>query len=98
MRHAATLCTYFSNDPRRNKLRLRKSQKLKYKQTEIFHYCFQYTSSNLSDFKECSFLLQSVTIFPDKCVKMNFEYAFWKRYALYYAESKIKLHRFAYDL
>ena len=26
---------------------------------EIFHQCFQYTPSNLSDFIECCFLLQS---------------------------------------
>ena len=30
---------------------------------EIFHQCFQYTPSNLSDFIECSFLLH----FADKC-------------------------------
>ena len=31
---------------------------------EIFHQCFQCTPSNLSDFIECSFLLQSVTQDP----------------------------------
>ena len=34
-------------------------KKLRYKQMEIFHQCFQY-SLNLSDFIECNFLLQSI--------------------------------------
>ena len=40
-----------------------KPKKQRYKQMEIFHQCFRYTPSNLSDFIECSFLLQSVYIF-----------------------------------
>ena len=36
------------------------SIKLRYKQMEIFHQCFLHTPSNLSDFIECSFLLQSI--------------------------------------
>ena len=40
---------------------------------EIFHQCFQYTTSTLSDFIECSFLASIiyVTFFADKCVKMK---------------------------
>ena len=56
----------------RQELRFRQTPKLSYKQMEIFHQCFQYTPSNLSNFIECSFLLQSIYHFSaDKCLKMK---------------------------
>ena len=53
-------------------LRFRQTKKLRYKQMEIFHQCFQYTPSNLYDFIECSFLLQFMLPFSQiKCLKMT---------------------------
>lgn len=39
--------------------KLSSNKKMRYKQIENFHKNFQYTPSNLSDFVECSFFLQS---------------------------------------
>ena len=72
-------------------LRFRQTKKLRYKQMEIFHQCFQYTPLNLSDFDEYSFFLQSFNrILKMKLLKLI--------YALYYSELKKKIHRLAYTL
>ena len=59
---------------------------------EIFHQCFQYTLSNLSDFFPSTIY---VTFFADKCLKMKLLIDI---YALYYAESTKKMHRFSYTI
>ena len=55
---------------------------------EIFHQCFQYSPSNLSDFVEMQFPSTIyVTFLADKCVEMKLLIDI---YALYYAESTKK--------
>ena len=60
---------------------------------EIFHQCFQYTPSNLSDFIECIFLLQS-NIF---CKNM-FENEDIDRYMHCIMQNLKKMHMLAYTL
>ena len=64
------------------------TRKLRCKQMEIFHHCFRYTPSNLSDFVECSLLLQFMLHLEVSCLKMK---SLIDIYALYYAEFKCRL-------